>query len=100
MISTSTSYTYHNETRLPMTTTHDELRDVLYDTSIHAVSVAQAAEILGIARSTASHAIRKTGVLVEGVPVMRVGKRQLVSTTHLRDVLGIAQPLQLPFNES
>ena len=95
MISTSTSHTYHTETRQPMTTTQADLRDLLYDTSIHAVSVAQAAEILGIARSTASHAIRKTGVLVEGVPVMRVGKRQLVSTTHLRDVLGIPQPLRL-----
>ena len=99
MISTSTSHTYHLETRQTMTTTHDELRDALYDTSIQAVSVAQAAEILGIARSTASHAIRKTGVLVEGVPVMRVGKRQLISTTHLRDVLGIPQPLRL-FDES
>ena len=100
MISTSTSHTYHNETRQLMTTTKDDLREILYDTSVHAVSVAQAAEILGIARSTASHAIRKTGVLVEGVPVMRVGKRQLISTTHLRTVLGIPQPLQLPFDES
>jgi len=82
-----------------MTTTHVDARDVLYDASIHAVSVAQAAEILGIARSTASHAIRKTGVLVEGVPVMRVGKRQLVSTPHLRDVLGIPQPPR-PLDES
>lgn len=72
-----------------------ELRELLYDTSIHAVSVAQAAQILGIARSTASHAIRKTGVLVEGVPIMRAGRRQLISTTHLRDVLGIPQPLRL-----
>ena len=99
MISVNTSHTYHTETRLTMTTTHDEIRELLFDTSIHAVSVAQAAEILGIARSTASHAIRKTGVLVEGVPVMRVGKRQLISTTHLRDVLGIPQPLRL-FDES
>ena len=99
MISVNTSHTYHKETRLTMTTTHDETRELLFDTSIHAVSVAQAAEILGIARSTASHAIRKTGVLVEGVPVMRVGKRQLISTTHLRDVLGIPQPLRL-FDES
>jgi len=99
MISVNTSHTYHIETGLPMTTTHDEITELLFDTSIHAVSVAQAAEILGIARSTASHAIRKTGVLVEGVPVMRVGKRQLISTTHLRDVLGIPQPLRL-FDES
>ena len=82
-----------------MTTKHDTKYDLLYDTSVHAISVADAADILGIARSTASHAIRKTGVLVEGVPVMRAGKRQLVSTTHLRDVLGIPQPLRL-FDES
>ena len=82
-----------------MTTTHVDARGVLYDASIHAVSVAQAAEILDIARSTASHAIRKTGVLVEGVPVMRVGKRQLVSTTHLRNVLGIPHPPR-PLDES
>ena len=99
MISVNTSHTYQLETRLPMTTTPDEMRELLFDTSVHAVSVAQAAEILGIARSTASHAIRKTGVLVDGVPVMRVGKRQLISTTHLRDVLGIPQPLRL-FDES
>lgn len=78
-----------------MTTTHDNKQGVLYDTTVHAISVAEASEILGIARSTASHAIRKTGVLVEGVPVMRVGKRQMVSTTHLREVLGIPQPLRL-----
>jgi hypothetical protein len=73
--------------------------ELLLDTQVHAISIAQACEILDIARSTASHAIRQTGVLVEGVPVMRVGKRQMVSTTHLREVLGLPQPLRL-FDES
>lgn len=82
-----------------MTLKHDINQDVLYDPTVHAISIAEACLILGIARSTASHAIRQTGVLVEGVPVMRTGKRQMVSTTHLRGVLGIPQPLRL-FDES
>jgi hypothetical protein len=70
--------------------------DLLRDPQVHAISISQACEILDIARSTASHAIRQTGVLVEGVPVMRAGKRQMVSTSHLRMVLGIPHPSRFP----
>ena len=70
--------------------------DLLRDLQVHAISISQACEILDIARSTASHAIRQTGVLVEGVPVMRTGKRQMVSTSHMRMVLGIPHPSRDP----
>jgi hypothetical protein len=58
------------------------------------VSIAQACEILGISRSTACSAIKKTGVVMEGVPIMRVGKRQLISTYVLRKVLGLPNTQQ------
>ena len=54
------------------------------------VSTAQACEILGISRSTAVNAIKKTGYLLKGVPILRVGKRQLISTYALREVLGLS----------
>lgn len=59
------------------------------------ISVTQAAAILGISKSTASHAYRTTtpGFIIEGVPVLRAGKRCVVSTTHLRRALGLIEPV-------
>ena len=56
------------------------------------VSVSQAAAILGIAKSTAHAAYKATGFLMDGVPVLRIGKRRVVSTQHLRTALGIPEP--------
>ena len=53
------------------------------------ISLAHACEILGIAYSTGTHAYKNTGCLVEGVPVLRVGKRCIVSALLLRQKLGI-----------
>jgi hypothetical protein len=54
--------------------------------------MSQAAAILGIAKSTAHKVVHETGRLCEGVPVLRFGKRQVVSTFHLRAALGIDLP--------
>jgi hypothetical protein len=57
------------------------------------VSIEQAASILGIAKSTAHHANRRTGFLMDGVPVFRVGRKCLVSVAHLRAALGLVEPV-------
>jgi hypothetical protein len=64
----------------------------LNDPNVYTVSLTIAAGLLGIAKSTATTAVRATGELTPGVPVMRVGRRCLVSTRHLRTVLGIPEP--------
>jgi len=66
---------------------------VLNDPTVAAVSVSEAARILGIARSTAGNAYTTTGKLCDGVPVITVGRRRIVSTRHLRAVLGIPDPV-------
>jgi hypothetical protein len=65
---------------------------VLNDPDVAAVSVAVAARILGIARSTASLNFHKTGEIVDGVPAFTSGRRLIVSTRHLRERLGIPHP--------
>jgi len=66
--------------------------DLLLDPKRVTISVSQAADVLGIAKSTAHNAYKETGVLMEGVPVLRVGKRRVVSVTLLRAALGYAEP--------
>jgi len=53
------------------------------------VSVAVAAEYLGIAKSTGYDAATATGQLCEGVPVHRIGRRYLVPTAALRAIAGV-----------
>lgn len=65
---------------------------ILDDPNVAAVSVAVAARILGIARSTASLNFHKTGEIVDGVPAFTSGRRLIVSTRHLRERLGIPHP--------
>ena len=67
-------------------------RELLSDPNRLTVSVKQAAEILGISRSTASHHYRRTGYVIDGVRVLRAGKRCVVSTSELRQALGIPDP--------
>jgi len=78
-------------------TTPKSLISLLMDSSHLTVSVAQAAAILGISKSTACKAYRATGFIVDGVPVLRTSHtgrgRCVVSTVHLRHVLGLA-PLE------
>lgn len=63
--------------------------EILNDPKRVCVSMSEAAEILGIAKSTAHSAYSATGSLIEGVPVMRVGKRLIVSLFALRAALAI-----------
>jgi hypothetical protein len=63
--------------------------ELLSDPHIVTVSITEAAEILGVARSTAHAHYKRTGELVPSVPVLRVGKRCVVSLAHLRAALGL-----------
>jgi len=67
--------------------TLDKLHQLIYDPLIRFVSIAVAADFLGIAKSTAYDAAH-TGELCEGVPVVRIGRRYLVATAHLRAIAG------------
>lgn len=69
--------------------------DLLDDPSVVTLSVSQAARILGVARTTAHHAYTATGELVAGVPVLRVGRRCVVSAAHLRAALGRPEPVRV-----
>jgi hypothetical protein len=60
------------------------------------VSVSQAAIILGVAKSTAHNSYKKSGYLCDGVPVMRVGRRCVVSIAHLRSALGLPDVVPAP----
>lgn len=58
------------------------------------VTVTEAAEILGISRTTAFYAAANGGEILPGVPVLRIvtgsnRERRVVSVAHLRAVLGI-----------
>ena len=61
---------------------------LLDDPTRTTVTVTQAAAILGVSPATAHHAHRRTGYLIDGVPVLRCGRRCVVSTAHLRTALG------------
>lgn len=81
---------------LKITDSTQTLRDalILLDEPERAtVSIAQAAAILGIAKSTAHNAHKRTGYLIAGVPVYRVGRVCLVSVAHLRKALGRPEPI-------
>lgn len=61
--------------------------DPVTDPQVRFVSIAVAADFLGIAKSTAYDAAR-TGNLCAGVPVVKVGRRYLVATAALRAIAG------------
>ena len=65
--------------------------ELLSDPNLVTVSVSQAARILGVARSTAHAHYKRTGELAPNVPVLKVGKRCVVSLAHLRAALGLAE---------
>lgn len=67
--------------------------NLLQDPSTLTVSVPEAADLLGISRSTALRHSKATGELCAGVPLIRAGERSVrVSTAALRTVLGIPHP--------
>lgn len=72
----------------------ESLREILTDPNRLTVTVSEAADILGISRSTAFYAASMTGQLTAGVPVLRIAtgsnrERRVVSTAHLRAALGV-----------
>lgn len=66
--------------------------ELLKDPDRVTVSVSQACAILGISKSTGHNAYKGTGELCPGLPVMRVGRRYVVSVFHLRTALGLPDP--------
>lgn len=66
-------------------------QDLLNDPKRVTLSMAQAALVLGISKSTASHQFKRTGYLTEGVRVLRIGKRCVVSVAELRKALGLTE---------
>ena len=73
-------------TKQPNTRTDIEL---LNDPTVLTVTVDIAARLLGVAKTTAHHHYTRTGHVATGVPVIRVGDRVLVPTSHLRKALGL-----------
>jgi hypothetical protein len=69
--------------------------ELLDDPSIVTVTVSQAAQILGISKSTAHKNYHDTGFLLNGklVPVLVCGTRTIVSIEHLRAALNYPTPL-------
>ena len=67
---------------------------LLRDPKTAAMTAAQAADLLGISRNTASVHYRSTGYLIEGVRVYRVGRRCVVACADLRRVLGLPEPIE------
>jgi energy-converting hydrogenase Eha subunit C len=59
----------------------------IYEPSNLFVNLQVAADFLDIAASTAYDAAH-TGTLCDGVPVIKIGRRYLVATSHLRRLAG------------
>ena len=74
-----------------MTKQPDKRTDIelLNDPTVLTVTIDIAARLLGVAKTTAHHHYTKTGHVATGVPVIRVGDRVLVPTSHLRKALGL-----------
>ena len=69
--------------------------ELLNDPTVVSVTVSQAAQILGISKSTAHKNYQMTGYLLNGnlIPVLSCGSRTIVSLEHLRKALNYPTPL-------
>lgn len=69
--------------------------ELLDDPTVVTVTVSQAAQILGISKSTAHKNYQMTGYLLNGnlIPVLSCGSRTIVSLEHLRKALNYPTPL-------
>ncbi len=72
---------------------HITSTELLNDPTRLTLSMTQAAQVLGISKSTASHQFRRTGYLTDGVRVLRIGKRCVVSCAELRRALGLPETI-------
>jgi hypothetical protein len=68
----------------------DDLLDLLRDRHVGAISLTDAAKIVGVAPSTAHAHFMATGEFC-GIRVGQIGNRRIVSCQALRDFLGIDQ---------
>ena len=57
--------------------------------TIATVSLTTAAWALGVNHNTARKSAQKNGYIIEGVPVIKIGRILKVATAPLRDVLGL-----------
>ena len=65
--------------------------ELLNDPNTVTLSMTEACHILGISTALASN-MAKTGQLCDGVPIIRVGRRAIISARQLRAVLGWPEP--------
>lgn len=63
----------------------------LNDPNILMITVRETAFILGVAYTTVYGSVKKTGLVMRNVQVVRVGKRILVPTIPLRKALGMSE---------
>jgi hypothetical protein len=61
----------------------------IMDAEVLLISVENASKLLGVACSTARYAIKTTGQITTGVPVIKIGGRYKVPTAEMRKCLGI-----------
>ena len=69
----------------------DDLLDLLRDRFVGAISLTDAAKIVGVAPSTAHSHFMATGEFL-GIKVGQIGNRRVVSCRALRTFLGIEEP--------
>jgi|DEB0MinimDraft_3_1074331.scaffolds.fasta_scaffold18150_4 hypothetical protein len=81
-------YTIHNTIAQPSNTAVA----LLHDASIVTITVTQAAAIIGVSAAAAHRSHRRTGYILDGVPVLRVGRRCVVSTAAMRRALSMPEP--------
>jgi len=69
--------------------------ELLDDPTVVTITVSQAAQILGISKSTAHKNAQLTGHLLNGdlIPVFKCGSRTIVSLEQLRQVLNYPTPV-------
>ncbi len=65
-------------------------KQLLTDPDKTTFSVEEACKILGVGRTTALKDIKNKGIITDGVPALRVGKRILFPAALLRNALGVS----------
>jgi hypothetical protein len=85
---------FMNHTSDHVTSDTERIIDRLFNPTVLFISLNEASQLLGIAKSTAHKAVKETGELCPGVPVKQVSntRRFVVSTAHLRSIYGANNP--------
>lgn len=77
------------------TTETRNAKELLDDPTVLVVSLEEAAQLLGISRSTAWRSQKATGEVCSGVPVLRSGSSIRVPTSFIRKAIGL-DPIPTP----